>query len=305
VGLKKMNAFPKIFTIGHKYIKNIFDDEVEITEKIDGSQLGFGKINNSLIIRSKGKEQQLEYPDKLFFEGIEYIKLIQDKLPNGYMFYGEYLKKPKHNCLCYNNIPKNHIVLFGVCTEDKTFYNYEELKKYANLLNIDVIPLLYKGKINNANELKELLKYKSYLGGVNVEGVVIKNYNKDLMIGGHIIPIMCGKYVSEEFKEVHKRDWKRNNTIKGKWEIYKESFKTKARWLKAVQYLRDNNEIEGTPVDIGKIMKRIHEDITCECKEQIKDFLWKEFGKEVLKTATKGVAEWYKEKLLDENFIDN
>ena len=46
--------FPKIFTIGTRYVQNIFDDEVEITEKIDGSQFCFGKINSTVYVRSKG-----------------------------------------------------------------------------------------------------------------------------------------------------------------------------------------------------------------------------------------------------------
>jgi len=48
-----INAFPKIFAIGTDYISNIFDDEVEITEKIDGSQFAFGKVNGELFMRIK------------------------------------------------------------------------------------------------------------------------------------------------------------------------------------------------------------------------------------------------------------
>jgi len=50
-----MQAFPKIFTIGCNYILDIFKNEVEITEKVDGSQFGFGKINGELFLRRKGK----------------------------------------------------------------------------------------------------------------------------------------------------------------------------------------------------------------------------------------------------------
>jgi hypothetical protein len=38
----KTSAFPKILHIGNKQISDLFDGVVEITEKVDGSQLGFG-----------------------------------------------------------------------------------------------------------------------------------------------------------------------------------------------------------------------------------------------------------------------
>lgn len=54
-----ISAFPKIFAIGTKYIDSIFDNEVEITEKVDGSQFAFGKIDGEVYCRSKGNQQQL------------------------------------------------------------------------------------------------------------------------------------------------------------------------------------------------------------------------------------------------------
>ena len=298
-------AFPRIFTLGQRYIEKIFDNEVEVTEKVDGSQFGFGKIDGELYIRSKGKKQHIDCPDKMFQAGIEYVQSIEALLPEDIMFYGEYLRKPKHNCLCYDNFPKNHVALFGVRLKDGSFISdHDTLTKYASDLGVDVVPLIFKGKINNAEEVKALLKTKSYLGGVDVEGVVIKNYEQDLVVGGHITPIMCGKYVSEAFKEVHQRDWKKDNTGKGKFETFKETFKSKARWLKAIQYLRDNGELTESPRDIGKLMKQVNIDITAEEKENIKDFLWKEFGKDVLKTAVRGLPEFYKEYLLTNSFED-
>lgn len=45
----KTSAFPKILHIGNKQISDLFDGVVEVTEKIDGSQLGLGKINGELV----------------------------------------------------------------------------------------------------------------------------------------------------------------------------------------------------------------------------------------------------------------
>lgn len=300
-----ISAYPKIFSIGQRYIQNIFEDEIELSEKIDGSQFSAVKINNELIVRSKGKIQPTDFPDKLFKEGIEYLQSIKDKIPSDTQFYMEYLKKPKHNVLCYERIPKNHFALFGIkfLNEDKFESRSEMLEVYAKELDIESVPILFQGKINNFEELKGLLNKESFLGKTKIEGIVVKNYKKDLMLGGHLIPIMCGKYVSEEFKEIHASTWKKENTGKGKWETFKEKYQTEARWLKSVFYLRDNGELDNSPKDIGKLMKQINIDITEECKEEICEFLWKEFGREVLSQATRGVAEWYKEYCAKNSFI--
>jgi hypothetical protein len=295
-----ISAFPKIFTLGQKYITNIFDDEVEISEKIDGSQFSWGKIKGQLYCRSKGAIQELDCPDKLFSLAVDYIKIIANKLPDDIIFYGEYLQKPHHNVLSYERTPKNNIILFGACKMDKTFI--EDYKQYANLLDLETVPIIFKGKISNFDELKILLQTVSILGKSKVEGLVIKNYKKDLMLGGQIIPLMCGKYVSEEFKEVHKSNWSREHTGKGKWDVYKDSFQTEARWLKAIFYLRDSGKLDNSPKDIGNLMKRVNIDIEEEEKENIKDFLWKEFGREILKHSTRGLPEFYKEYLAKQNF---
>ena len=72
-------AFPKIIALGGVGIGSIFDEEVEITEKLDGSQFGFGIVDDTLVVRSKGKEQDLDNPDKMFIEGVEYVRSIQDR----------------------------------------------------------------------------------------------------------------------------------------------------------------------------------------------------------------------------------
>lgn len=302
-----IKAFPKIFTIGQDYIADIFKDEVEVTEKIDGSQFVFGKINNELYLRSKGAQLYIENPRNMFKEGIDYVVSIQDKIPDNTVFYCEYLQNPKHNILKYNRIPKNHLILFGASdiTGTKFINEYSKLKEYSMILDIDVVPLLYHGKIDNIDKIKELCELESILGGVKIEGIVVKNYYRKFLLGGQPIPIMMGKYVSEKFKEVHRDRWGKEFTSKGKWEQFKESFRTEARWLKAIQHLKEKNKLENSPRDIGKIIKEIYNDIKEEEQETIKKFLWEQFGEEILRYSVKGFAEFYKEYLMKKTFEGN
>lgn len=299
-----MGSFPKIFHIGNRNVLDIFENDVEITEKVDGSQFGFGLIDNELHMHtgSGGNKIYLEKHDKMFNIAVAYVAglLAKDKLINNYYYYAEYLEKPCHNVLCYDRVPRNNIVLFGVrdLQFDK-FLEYEYIKHFANLLDIDVVPILFKGKLDDKEELLKLLDTMSFLGGSKIEGIVIKNYEKQLLIGGHHIPILSAKFVSESFKELHDTNWKKEHTGKGRFELYKERFRSKARWMKAVQHLRDKGELEEDPRDIGKLLKEINLDLIEECQDEIKEWLWKEFGKDIIRNSTKGFPEWYKNYLLE------
>lgn len=298
-----IKSFPKAFAIGTDYINLIFEGEVEITEKIDGSQFSFGKINNELFIRSKGAQLFVDNPQKMFSKGIDYVVDIQDKLPDNTIYYCEFLSGPSHNILQYERVPKNNLILFGMSDEKGNFKKeYEYMKNCANEINIDMVPLIYRDKIKNPDELLKLLEEESVLGGNKVEGIVVKNYSQPFLLGGQPIPIMMGKYVSEAFKETHRKKWGRTFTGKGKWQVFLESFQTEARWHKAIQHLTEKDELVNEPKDIGKLMKEIQDDIEIEEKENIKNFLWEQFKSDVFRTARRGFPEFYKKQLLKRNF---
>ncbi len=296
-----IKEFPKIFSIGTKYILDIFDGPVEITEKIDGSQFSFAKIADGLYFRSKGQELYDPAIPKMFMEGVKYLKSISDDIPPGLVFYCEYLQKPRHNALKYNRTPDNHLALFAVRNfSDGSFDTEFTMKGYAGKLGIDYVPVLYYGTINAPLEIMDFMQKESYLGGAKIEGVVVKNYAKDLILGGHVSPIMCGKFVSEEFKEVNQKSFK-DNSGKNKFEEYKDSFRTEARWQKAVQHLRDAGTLTGDPKDIGPLIREVVTDIEAEEGENIKEWLYKNYRAEILRKSTAGIAEWYKMALLEGN----
>jgi len=298
-----IKTYPKIFAIGQNYIENIFDGEVEITEKLDGSLFAFAKINDELFFRSKGQQLFSDNCEKMFAIAVDYVNSIQDKIPNNTVYYTEYLNKPHHNTLNYNRTPINNLILFGVTDENGNFEkDYEVLKKHAEQVDIEIVPLLHKGEIKSSEQLLEFLDNDSILGGTKIEGIVVKNYNQPFLLGGQPIPLMMGKYVSEAFKEVHHKSWGKDHSTKGKWQTFKEGFKTEARWEKGIQHLAERGELENAPKDIGKLIKEIQSDITEEEKENIKEFLWKEYGSEILRYAVGGFPQWYKEKLLKQSF---
>ena len=292
-------AFPKILHLGDKQISTLFDGEVEITEKVDGSQLGFGKVDGELFVRSKGKEQDLDNPDTMFQGAVEYIKTIADRIPENITLYGEWLNKPKHNTLAYDRTPKNGIALFGVYDPvTREHFGMDTIADWAAKLDVETVPLLFRGEANAEGVLEMVKEQVSFLGGQNIEGVVVKAYKPWMFMGQMSQTVMSGKYVTEEFKEVHIKNWKKENTGKGKLEVAVSQYKTEARWNKAIQHLRDSGELTASPKDIGPLIKEIKRDVTEEEKENIKDQLWNIYNDQFLRAATDGFPQWFKEKLV-------
>lgn len=55
--MSSIPSYPKIYNLGHDAINNLFESQVEISEKLDGSQFSFGITpTRDIVMRSKGKE---------------------------------------------------------------------------------------------------------------------------------------------------------------------------------------------------------------------------------------------------------
>lgn len=291
------HSYPKVWALGHAAIKELFLDDVLVEEKVDGSQISFGRFDGELKIRSKGQELVVDYPEKMFALGVGVIKKLD--LKDGWTYRGEYLQKPKHNVLAYFRVPKQHIILYDINTGEEDYVSYDEKAQEAERIGLEVVPLLHHGKIFAADELTEFLETVSILGGTPIEGMVIKNYAR-------FTPdkkAMMGKYVSERFKERHANDWKRANpTGKDVAQGIIESLRTEARWGKAVQHIKEDGLHEGSPRDIGNLMKALHQDIEDEETDYIKDTLYSHYIKQIKRGVAGGLPEWYKEKLMKSQF---
>lgn len=293
---KGISAFPKIWALGSKWAQGIFDTEVEITEKLDGSQIGFSTATGQLVIRSKGAVIDQDDPQKLFKPAVNHIISVHNALRSNLVYYGEAICSHKHNTLTYTYVPLNFIALFAIYDLDNhKWLTYPEMQKESFRLSVDCVPLLYAGA-TNGDIAKSFIGKESYLGGPIAEGIVVKAF-KDIEIAGVMYPIHSAKYVTEAFKEKHSH----NATFKsGKSnaEEFFEQFNTEARFRKAVQKLQEAGDCAEDPRDIGKLMKLLNQDLEEECIDDIKEGLWAIYRKEFLKTATKGFPEWYKASLL-------
>lgn len=290
------HSYPKLFNLGHGAIKNLLSSDVVVEEKIDGSQFSFGRFGDELFCRSKGKVLDISHPEKMFIKAVETAKELFPLLNDGWTYRGEYLQSPKHNTLAYDRHPIKYFILFDVNTGHEQYLSYEDKKREAERLGIEVVPLLFQGKVDTLNQIMGFMDRTSVLGGQKIEGIVIKNYG---MFGsdGHAL---MGKHVSEEFKEIHTRDWKKRFPgTKDVVAILGEQYRTPARWNKAIQHMEEAGKLTNSPKDIGPLVKEVQDDILSECKEELMDQLFKWAWPNLQRAVIKGLPQWYKNKLAE------
>jgi len=296
------HSYPKIYNLGHAALTELFNGPTIIQEKIDGSQFSFGMFNGELRCRSKGVQLVLDAPEKMFLRAIESVKARRYLLKDGWTYRCEYLQSPKHNTLAYNRVPNDNLILFDINIGEEFYLSYQEMQQEAIRLNLELVPLFAVNITPTVEFIKQLMQNISCLGGQKIEGIVVKNYTQF----GSDKKALMGKHVSEEFKEVHKGEWRKTNpTTVDVVEILTQSYRTPARWNKAVQHLKERGELTQSPKDIGNLIKETQFDIVNECEQEIKEALWQQVKGKLLRACTGGLPEWYKDQLLQLQFKES
>jgi hypothetical protein len=296
-----IHSYGSVYALGHAAIGELLFDPVVVEEKIDGSQFSFGVIDGELMARSKGKHLVLDEPDKMFGPAVDVVRALASKLTPNWVYRGEYLQRPRHNTLGYERIPAQHIAIFDIASGLEEYLSADQKRVEAERLGLEVVPLMYLGRVESAEQVGQFLTHTSFLGGPRVEGVVVKNYlrfTKDKHI-------MMGKFVSEAFKEQHAESWRKANPTRG--DIVQqiiERFRTEPRWRKAVQHIRERGELTDSPRDIGPLLREVGTDIHSELADEIKELLFKHAWPQIQRGVTAGLPEWYKKVLLDRQFAE-
>lgn len=292
-----INSYPKVYAIGHRAVAELFDGDVLVEEKIDGSQFSFCRLGDEVSLRSRGAQV---FPETagMFAAAVKALDELKDRLHDGWVYRAEYLMKPKHNVLCYGRVPKFNLVLFDINIGDEVYLSREEKEAEAERIGMEITPVLFVGKVTNTEAIYEFLKRESILGGP-VEGIVAKNYLRF----GMDKKCLMGKFVTEDFKETHSKEWKADNPAMG--DIVDRIIATvrnENRWQKAVYRMRDAGKLEGSPKDIGALIREVQDDIRAEEKDFIAQRLLEYALPRVIRASTGGLPEWYKKQLLESAF---
>jgi hypothetical protein len=296
-------SYNSIKSFGYPETRMLLLGEVEIQEKVDGSQISFGMVDGELCMRSKGAFiDTINNTNKMFWPAVEAVRAREHLLKDGHIYCGEYLQRPKHNTLAYDRIPKDHIMIYDVGYDTHTpIYEADPERRAAEAerIGFEVIPTYYKGPAQGAEMLQSYLTRTSVLGAQRIEGVVIKSYHR---FGADGKPLM-GKLVRDDFKEQNNKDFRARNPAQSDVVVaLVEKYRCIPRWEKAVQHLRDRGELEGTPKDIGKLILEAQADLLAEAEGEIKEALFRWAKSKVTQGAVMGLPEWYKAKLMEGAF---
>jgi RNA ligase len=300
----RISSYPSIYQAGHRATQELINHEVIIEEKVDGSAFSFALVDGQLSMRSKGCEV-FEGQEGFFGKAAQTCVLLKPLMTPGWVYRGEYLSKPKHNTLAYDRHPALHIMIYDIQTGLETYLNPDEKRLESDRLGLECVPLLYQGPFTGAPDITTLVREtKSVLGGP-AEGVVIKPSGYNLF--GQDKKCIMAKYVAPEFKEINGATWTKEHKDKGSKDILQilgDQLNTQARWSKAVIHLQEAGKLEGSPRDIGLLINEVPKDIEKECTEEIKEALFKWAMPQLRRYTVRGLAEWYREKLIQEGLSE-
>lgn len=270
-----MGVYPSPKQYGSRGVENIFSGNVIVEEKIDGSQFSFGMIGEDLKCWSRGRELDIESPEKMFSMAVKTAIDLAPMLQNNCIYTGEYLSKPKHNKIIYSRVPDKNIILFDILLPEGEFMSRAYKENEATRLGLEVVPCYYSGLLN---EIPDYLDRESVLGG-KIEGFVIKNYAVGFV-----------KIVRPDFQEINQKTPTENDPIRQLISIYH----SEARWEKSFQHLTEEGALTADNSDIGRLIKDVHSDILQEDIREVSfDLIWPKIRNGI----TAGLPEWYKAKL--------
>src|SRR3972149_3922981 len=277
------HKYPKIFTVGHEDINELLsnpEDDIFIEEKIDGGNFRFmvkdGKIIFGSRTQSIGDDQK-----EIGGNWKRCVEFIRNALKGKYftdmghlIFYGE--------CCVLHTIHYDFDKIppylgFDIYNIDKeVFINWNIAKEIFGALGLPVVPLINTCKAKDITILTDADIPKSFYYSGQSEGIVLKNYNKQIF----------GKYVTNKFKEVNKevfgspKKWAKNDS-----ERIVAVYCTNSRIDKLIFTLID----EGYKLELSMMKylpKRVIEDIYLENWRDICFSNWSVNFKDVRKKTT-------------------
>lgn len=146
-------------------IDDILSNDLTIFEDVQGSKI-YVNFNNGISIKPKSLNSEsiniLDMAIQNYYnKAIDYLnnldKRVLSLLNKKWWFCFEYFPDEQPANITYKRVPKNNLVLSSICKGNKFDYSVEELDEYSRLLDVDVIPIIFKGKLSD-NTI-EAIKY--------------------------------------------------------------------------------------------------------------------------------------------------
>lgn len=165
-----MKDMGKLITLNgtndQEVLSSIFKDEIIIFEDVQGSKIWVNWDGDVFTIKSKSMNSDpINLIDlamqKYYNPAIEYFNSLDNRvkslLNKKWWFCFEFFPDKQPGNIEYSKIPKNNLVLTSINKNGKYNLNTEELEEYARLFDVDMLPVVFKGKLDD--KMSEAIKY--------------------------------------------------------------------------------------------------------------------------------------------------
>jgi hypothetical protein len=158
------------------FLSMIENSSIIVYENIKGNKIFFTFEDGKPIIKTRTiKDTPLNKIDlalnKYYGKLWEFLESLDERIvkiiPKNIWFCCQYFYDTKPSNIAYDYVPTNNLILTSIIKDDKFRFDYDEILEYSNLLNIDPQPVIFMGKLNEA-QIK-LIKYFLYTDKKDLE----------------------------------------------------------------------------------------------------------------------------------------
>jgi len=154
-----MTKIAKIKTISNanEFVNILNNKELLIYEDVQGSKIFINWNGNKFVIKTKSiKNEPLNFVDlaiqKFYNKAFEYFHTlpayVTELLNTNWWFCFEYFPDMEPANIKYSRIPKNNLILSCIVKGKEYVYDYDELKEYTKLFDVEDLPIVFKGKLS-------------------------------------------------------------------------------------------------------------------------------------------------------------
>lgn len=147
-------------------INTLFNKDIFIYEDVQGSKIWVNWNGKEFEIRPKSVTNEpinlIDLAMQNYYNpALKYLSDLSERvkglLNKKWWFCFEYFPDNQPANIEYNRVPKNQLVLTSIFKGTKYELNLEELDEYARLLEVDMIPVIFHGKLTET--MKEAILY--------------------------------------------------------------------------------------------------------------------------------------------------
>lgn len=165
------NDMSKLITLNgindQELLNDLFNDEITVFEDVQGSKIWVNWNGESFVIKPKSISneainlidlamQNYYNPAMSYFNSLDVR--VKGLLNKKWWFCFEYFPDNQPANIQYSRVPKNNLVLTSINKGGNKYESsIEEIDEYARLFNVDMIPVVFQGKLTE--RMIEAIKY--------------------------------------------------------------------------------------------------------------------------------------------------